>query len=40
MAQKLITIVTAAPYPENPVLPEANTAAIAAFFVALATAAA
>ena len=39
MAQKLITIITAAPDPEIPILPEANTAAIAAFFVSLATAA-
>ena len=38
--QKFIATVTAAPYPEIPALPEANTAAIAAFCVALATAAA
>ena len=38
--QKFIAIVAAAPYPEIPALPEANTAAMAAFFAALATAAA
>ena len=40
IAKGLMNLVAAAPYPEIPALPEANTAAVAAFCAALATAAA
>ena len=39
IAKKLTSFAAAAPYPEIPALPEANTAAMATFFAALATAA-